>query len=328
VAVGVVVAVIAIVLAHPVRRLEAFKEPPVAFDSSSGVERHLISGGGNGRWQLWHAAWKEFESKPLQGQGAGSYDAWWAQHGTISGVVKDAHSLYLETLGELGVVGFSLLVLIFGAGFVVAARRLRAASGDMRVSLAAATASFFAFALAAAVDWMWELTIVSFVAFVCLGLIVGPATAAVPPRAVEPGERPRSSRAGRYAAGVAVVVGGLLIVCAIAVPLLSGVKMRASQDAFAAGNAQRAVRAALDARDIEPWSAVPYLQVALIEEQAGDYATAKRWIADALSRAPNDWHLWLTQARIETELGHLRAADQSLHRARELSPRAAIWQGS
>ena len=47
--------------------------------------------------------------------------------------VRDAHSLYLETLGELGVLGLRAALAAFGAGFVAAGRRLlraaRRASG-------------------------------------------------------------------------------------------------------------------------------------------------------------------------------------------------------
>ena len=35
-------------------------------------------------------------------RGAGSYESWWAQHGSISYFIRDAHSVWLETLGELG----------------------------------------------------------------------------------------------------------------------------------------------------------------------------------------------------------------------------------
>ena len=80
---------------------------------------HLLSASSTGRWQFWKAAGEQFEEHPVVGDGAGSYEAWWAQHGSFAMFITDAHSLYLETLGELGVVGFALLL----AAFVLGSRR-------------------------------------------------------------------------------------------------------------------------------------------------------------------------------------------------------------
>ena len=52
-------------------------------------------------------------SKPstsaADGNGAGTYQLQWAQHRPYVFTVIDAHSLYLEVLGELGLVGFLLI---------------------------------------------------------------------------------------------------------------------------------------------------------------------------------------------------------------------------
>ena len=52
--------------------------------------------------------------------GAGSYQSWWSEHASLPLFVRDAHSLWLETLAELGVVGLLLLATAFGAAFVAA----------------------------------------------------------------------------------------------------------------------------------------------------------------------------------------------------------------
>ncbi len=182
VAVGAVVvaAVAGIAAADPVERIEAFQDPPTAFEGESDfVQAHLLSGNGSGRWQFWAAAIDQWESEPAAGRGAGSYEAWWAENGSIDAFfIRDAHSLYLEALGELGVIGFVLLVAAFGAGAIVGIRRVLVAEGEERLVIAALLACFFGYAVAAGIDWMWELTVVSAVGTVVLGLLTGPATAA------------------------------------------------------------------------------------------------------------------------------------------------------
>ncbi len=178
-AVLVLVAVGALLFAHPVRRFETFKAAPAQTSTTSPdfVRSHLLSGNGSGRWQFWASAVDEFRDAPVVGGGAGSYESWWAQHGSLSYFVRNAHSLYLETLGELGLVGLVLLGLAFLAGLDAGVRRIGWAEGDERTTVAALTATFVAFALGAAIDWAWQLSAIGIVGIACLGLLVGPATA-------------------------------------------------------------------------------------------------------------------------------------------------------
>ena len=321
----VVAAAVGIAAAHPVERFEHFKRPPQQGDFSATdlVRSHLLSKSGSGRWQLWQAAVDEFETEPVRGRGAGSFESWWAEHGTIEGFARDAHSLYLEMLGELGVVGLTLLGAALLTAVLSALRRTVAASDEVSRGIAAAvTAAFLAFALALAIDWMWELTAVSVVGIALAGLVAGPATALAPARARQPSG---VSRRTRLSLAVAVVVVGLFVVGAQAIPLVATSKIQDSQAASARGDAVAAIDDALAAKSIEPWAASPYLQLALLEEQVGRLRAAKRRIAQAIDRDRNDWRLWLVQARIEFKLGHVRAARESLDRTRALNPRSPLF---
>src|SRR5262249_12649759 len=190
-----------------------------------------------------------------------------------------------ETLGELGIVGFLLLIGAFGTALVVGVRRLRGPP-DQRALVAAAGAVVVAFLTAAASDWVWELTIVGVVAIACVGLLVGPGTLPVPGlRAAEPERAERPSRPlARYGLGVAVIVGGWLVVCAIAIPTLAGARVRASQDAVARGDYSSAVSDALAARSIQPWSAAPYQQLALVDELQGNNAAGPARVTPPVRR--------------------------------------------
>lgn len=305
-----------VALAHPIRRVENFKRPPQAFaeDDPDFVQSHLFSSNGSGRWQFWSTALDEFGTKPLNGRGAGSYQAYWAQHGSLAVFVRDAHSLYLEALGELGLIGFGLLVGSFGLGVAIWLARLRRGreAGPERDTTAAAGAAFLAYALAAGIDWMWELPAVSVVGIACLALMAGgTATRALP-------SRPHVAlRAVVAAAAVCLVVAQLI-------PVLRDHEIGASRSAVARGDTAGALEAAARARDLEPWAATPYLQLALVEEQAGELPRAEESIREAIERNELDWRLWLIAARIQTKRGEIRLARRSLARARALNPRSPL----
>ena len=77
-----------------------------SIDEADFVKAHLLTGSGNGRWQFWGGGDRRVAREdPVVGRGAGSYEAWWAEHGSFTYFIEDAHSLYLETLGELGLIG-------------------------------------------------------------------------------------------------------------------------------------------------------------------------------------------------------------------------------
>ncbi len=312
---------VGIAAADPVARLRQFKAPPTAAAEADSdyVTSHLLSAGGNGRWQLWESAVDQWREAPAWGIGAGSYETWWTEHGTMQQFVRDAHSLYLEVLGELGLIGFALLVGAFASALVAALLRVRRCRERSRLTLAAALGSFAAFALAAVFDWMWEMTVVSIVGVAMLGFLVGRATS-------EPNGRPaklRSTRAVLTIAGGAAAVA-LTMVVAQAIPLLATVEIGDSQRAAARGDLAEAIASADNARAFQPWAASPYLQLALVEEEADRLRSARRFIGEAIKRDRSDWRLWLVAARLETKLGAGDAARASLARAVRLNPRSPL----
>jgi hypothetical protein len=322
-------AIAAVAAAHPLARFDAFREPPQATTAEENdfVRAHLLSGNGSGRWQFWEAALDEFRDAPLHGHGAGSYEAWWAAHGTIPMFVRDAHSLYLEALAELG-IGGGLIILVFAVGLVVAVRRALRTEGPERVTAAALAAAFAAFAVAAGIDWMWELTAVSVVGIAILGLLCGPATlptAGGRGAGLRERQPPARRRFPLVAAGLGVV---WLLICAQAIPLLAQLQIGDSQEAARRGDRAEALGDAFAARKLEPWASSPYLQLALLEEEDADLQAARGWIANAIHRNSNDWRLWLVAARIETKQGAIGAARASLAQAARLNPRSPLFQGA
>lgn len=125
--------------------------------SAHGPER-LLSADSNGRRELWHVALASFVGEPTQGTGAGTFPLEYARNGLGSVSVQDAHSLYAEVLGELGLPGaaaLGLALLVVLGGFA-----LRACGPD-RALFTALLAAGLAWSAHAAVDWDWELPAVT-----------------------------------------------------------------------------------------------------------------------------------------------------------------------
>lgn len=321
-------AVVAIAVADPIERFETFRELPTQLAApqlagNSFARAHLLSGNGSGRWQFWGGAIDQFRTAPLQGEGAGTYESWWAQHASFAYFVRDAHSLYLETLGELGIVGFLLLAGALATAAVTGLLRLGQARDSARTTIAALLAAFAGFLFAAAVDWVWELTVVGAVGVVLAGLLCGPGT--LPNTAVVEAGGSSSRSDARFGLAVASVVTAWVVLWAQALPLLSEIKVRDSQAAVRRGDTAEAFSDAQAARRLQPWAASPHLQLALVLEQRGDLARARREIQAAIDRDSRDWRLWLVKARLETKDELAEAAARSYARARELNPLSPLF---
>ncbi len=318
-------AIAGVVASNPAERLERFKNPVIRVDrDDDAVRAHLFSGGGSGRWQFWTAALDEWQEHPVVGHGPGTYEAWWARTGTLQIFVRDAHSLYLETLAELGIAGLLLLGGALAIGLASGVRRtLRGPPGERQLR-AGLVASFAAFLIAAGIDWMWELTVVSIVGMVLLGLLTGAASSSDAGRPVARAGRRRQRVWPALAAGAVVL--GLGVVFAQAVVLLSHLQVERSQAASARGDEATALEAARAARDIQPWAASPRIQLALVHEQAGRLEQAAAEMRGAAERDPENWRPHFLLGRILLNLGAAEEGGRSFERARALNPRSPIWR--
>jgi tetratricopeptide (TPR) repeat protein len=193
--------------------------------------------------------------------------------------------------------------------------------------MAALTSVFAGFAFAAAFDWVWELTAVTVFAVIALALTTGPATSTLaPPRIARQDEPPVWSVRRRLLLGTVTVVAAWILIAAQAIPLVSDREVARSRSAVLARDLGEAREAADAARAIQPWAATPYLQLALVREEAGDLDRAREWIEEAMERDPRNWRLWLVGARLETKLGRVGAAERSLRRAIALNPRSPLFE--
>ena len=128
------------------------------------------------RYDYWRVAVRAFEAEPLHGVGAGGWAVDWLRYRTISEFAQDAHSLPLQTLAELGLVGVALLLAFLGGLGVTALRTLRR-SPALAYGPIAVLVAYFAHA---PLDWDWEMPAVTMVAMVLGGALIALAGVEAP----------------------------------------------------------------------------------------------------------------------------------------------------
>jgi hypothetical protein len=121
------------------------------------------------RYRYWRAAAESWAEQPLIGLGSGGFLVEWRKRRDRVDQAGDAHSLYIETAAELGLVGLGLLLAFFGG---VGASTVR----FYRLDPAAATglaAALAAWAIHAGLDWDWEMPALTLMALLLGAAAVG-----------------------------------------------------------------------------------------------------------------------------------------------------------
>jgi len=280
------------------RGYHSFTSPPV---SGTDLNSRLFSFSNNGRIELWHAAWDEFRAHPLTGSGAGGFERWWLEHRQSGQQVRDAHNLYAQTLGETGLVGLALLVVVLALPLVAGVR------GRRHPLAAAAIAAYVAYLVHAFFDWDWQVPALTLLAVFC-GVAVVVAARGEADREREPGP---ALRYGVAAGAVAVAVVAF-------VGLVGNIALSRAQTAVAREEGARALDNARTARRWLPWSARAIQAegdaLLLLGRKPAGIATLRK----AAAQDPGDWEIWIDLAWATTGV----ARQAALERAAALNPRS------
>jgi hypothetical protein len=284
------------------------KRGPVATSggfSTYDPRARLFTIQGNQREAYWAVALGELRAHPLAGSGAGTFDVYWARNRPNTSYVHDAHSLYLETLGELGVVGFLLLLGTLLVPLVAAVRVRR------RPLVAAAAAAYAAFAFHAGVDWDWELPAVTL-----LGLLAGAAVLAAARGAAE---TPGPALGGAVPALRGAVAAALAVLLAFSVVSFVGNDaVHRAGVAAAAGRWEAVDAPARRATRWTPWDSEAWRLRGEAALSRGAVAAAQAALREGLARDETNWRLWSRLAQVTAGADRNRA----LARAHELNPLA------
>jgi tetratricopeptide (TPR) repeat protein len=190
----------------------------------------------------------------------------------------------------------------------------------MAALLAAATAGAVAFAVAAAVDWAWEMTILPVCFLLLAAVILGRDTGPESDRDLEP-------ETGRVRFVPRGVLAGLAVAAliAVAIPYAGVTSVDESQADVRSRALENALADARTASDVQPYAASPYMQQALVFELGGDYDAAAAAATQATEEEPTNWRNWFVLSRIEAERGDPKAAVTAFNEARSLNPKSLLF---
>ena len=239
----------------------------------------LTSAGNNGRVPQWEVAFESFEAQPLHGEGAGTYQLAWARNRPYRFTVIDAHSLYIEVLGEMGVVGFLLIAGTVIAIMVGLARRVR---GEERQVYAALLVLGLVWAVHAGVDWDWEMPAVTLWLFALAGLALAKPIGDRMPVAMATFEP------GRLVRIVAAICVGVLAVTPAAIAISQSRLDKAVAD-FRAGDCGATIDASLGSLDALKVRPEPYELIGYCDIRLGQGRLAVLQMRNAVDRDPESW---------------------------------------
>ena len=231
-------------------------------------------------------------------RGAGTYEYVWYERRPTLLVVRDAHSLYAETLAEIGIVGLALLLAMLLVPVLAAIRARRSRL------VAPAAGAYVAWTTSAALDWHWEV-----VAVTATALLAGSA-------ALLAAER-RTPRRMPSRARVALIAGTVVLSVAATWSLVGNQALFAGREALARDEWKEAREHGLRARALLFWSTEPDLVLGDAAAGLGDRKAAVKDYRAAVDADPRSWTAWLRLAQVSR--GAERAA--AYRRVHELNPR-------
>ena len=296
-----------------------------------GSTGRFTSLSGNDRYLYWRAAVQGLRGHWVGGSGPGTYIDVWQPRASVPDQIRNAHSLYVETLSDTGVVGLVLLAGFFLAVLAAtfAARRpdrgpamdtwprhrdeetAELADITRRTAAAAVLAAVLAFIISAALDWVWQVPVLPVALMLLAAAVLTPETGVA-------SVRPR----GAVRAVLTVLAVAALII--IAVPLAATSAVRESQGAVARGELAGALADARTAIRVEPGAGTPHLQAALVLELGRRLTAAVTEARAAVQADPHNAEDWLVLSRLDAEDGRAGAAVLAFRRARALNPTSTL----
>jgi hypothetical protein len=143
------------------------------------------------RSDFYRVALDGFEAHPWRGIGSGGFEPLYVRDRRTNETARDVHSLYLEVLSELGIVG-ALLVAAFVVATLAGVVAVRRGPGPLGAGAAAAAgAAWTTWLVHAGVDWDWQMPALTVVALMLAGVVLARPPLPPPSAASAGSTRPR-----------------------------------------------------------------------------------------------------------------------------------------
>ena len=274
---------------------DAFRAPPRPV--TGNLQTRLVSVSGHSRLDYWRVAWREYAAHPLLGSGAGTFEPYWTRNRPTPNGARFAHSLYLETLAELGPAGLVLLCAALAVPLAAVGIARRAPLGSVAVG------AYVAFLVHLGLDWDWQVPAVALT-----GLFVG-AAVVLAARSESAAPLSRTTRAA--------VLAFVAVLAAAAYAGWAGNRAVArSDDALQRDSFARSASDARAATRWQPWSSEARRALGLAQLGQHDVRGAHASFARAVEKDQLDWEAWYDLALVSR--GRARAT--ALAQARRLNP--------
>jgi hypothetical protein len=292
------------------RQYDAFTK----LQNTANEKTRFLSGGGN-RYDYWRVAVDEFRDEPVRGVGAGSYQFGYFKERRTPEDIRQPHSLELQALAELGVVGGALvLVFILAVLFGLARRASFARRSPAEAGMVVAAGGIFLVWLVhTSVDWIHLIPGVTGAALAAAAVLLSPWKRTAP---VAAGSRNIAHRV--------VVVACAVLVVAAAISLgRATLADRHAGDAQAAATSDpaRAIAETDKALALNRNSISTYYTRAAAYARLNDYARARGALLDALKVEPENFVTWALLGDLAVRHGDKAQAETYYRRALALNPR-------
>jgi O-antigen ligase/polysaccharide polymerase Wzy-like membrane protein len=252
----------------------------------------ILSRSSSNRWRWWTEAWNAFTDKPLQGTGAGTFEL-------IDRVERDSplattepHSVPLQFLSELGIVGFVLYAAVVASAVIGILRRERTRVW-LALALGAALCLVHSF-----VDIDWDYVAVQGPLFLTVGALVSGPAGPIPRR--------------RWLVSAAVALCALAAAYSLTSPWLSANRVAAAYDAIERNHPGQALTDARSAHGFNPLSVDALIVQALVEP---NYAKALQLYRQARDLEPTNPETWYQLGAFELFIKRPRDAYRDLNHA-------------
>ena len=290
--------------------IRAFKN----LDPGSPAEAatRLTSGGGN-RYDYWRVGFDQFRDDPLKGIGAGNYDRTYFLERRTTEDIRQAHSLPLQILGELGVVGGLGLLLFVGgilAGFARRVRGARWSERDLGLAVAAG-GMFLVWIVHTSVDWLHLIPGLTGIA------LCGAAVLVAPWRRSHAAEGRSPLRLAAIGACSLVVLSGAVLVGRITL----AEKYRKDAEELVRTNPRAALGKARDSLALNDEALPAYYAKAAAYARVNDYGRARAALLEATRREPHDFVTWGLLGDLAVRRGDFDQARRDYGHASRLNPR-------